>query len=145
MGEDFHNLMLDSLRTFSLNNQTFDYQHVTNHLGGVRWYVLCPKCGKQCLKLFLPSNFPDREQLYLCKRCHKLKNASLLLGATKRYKKVVRPLRKLEALKKQLMRKTLTPDKAQPMLNEYERIEAELSASPEYRLYRFQKEHGNEA
>ncbi len=140
--EEFLNTMMQSLRTFTINGQTFDYTYVRNHLGGVRWYVLCPKCTKQCLKLFLPSKYEDRDQLYLCKNCHNLKNVSLLLGATKRYKKVVKPLKQLESLKKQLMRRNLSPEKAQPMLDEYDRIETELAASPEYRLYKFQKEHG---
>jgi hypothetical protein len=141
-GKAFDELMYRSLCTFKLNGQEFDYMSSNNHLGGVRWYVKCPKCGRPALKLYLPSELKDREQQYLCKYCHKLKNASLLMGASKRYKKVVKPLKMLEKLRAQLLNKNMTPARAQPILEEYERIERELAASPEYRLWKFQKEHG---
>lgn len=138
----FEDLMYKSLRTFELNGQKFDYIHINCHLGGVRWYVKCPKCSKPSFKLYLPSNHKDREQRYFCKYCHRLKNASLLLGASKRYRKVVKPLKQLERIRAQLLKKTITPERAKPLLEEYKRIETELAASPEYRLWVFQKEHG---
>jgi hypothetical protein len=141
-GKDFDQLMCRSLKTFRINEQEFDYICTNNHLGGVRWYIKCPKCGRPALKLYLPQELKDREPKYLCKYCHKLKNASLLMGASKRYKKVVKPLKQLEKLRAQLLSKNITPEKAAPILAEYERIEKELAASPEYRLYKFQKEHG---
>jgi len=140
--EEISELVHESLKTFKLNDQQFDYASNPNYLGGVRWYVQCPKCGNPSLKLYLPSSHADREQIYLCKLCHKLKNASLLMGDSKRYKKVVRPLKQLERLRILLTKKTITPEKAQPFLDEYRRIEQELAASPEYRLWKFQKEHG---
>ncbi|MBD3261257.1 MAG: hypothetical protein GF334_06165 [Candidatus Altiarchaeales archaeon] len=140
--KEFEKLIYNSLRTFTLNGQEFDYEASPNHLGGVRWYVKCPKCGSPRLKLYLPSKYKDREQLYLCQACHKLKNHSLLLGTSKKYKKVIRPLIRLEKIRRILLRKSMTPEKAKPYLEEYERIEKDLAVSPEYRLWKFQREHG---
>jgi hypothetical protein len=136
-----HTMISRSLKKFILNNQIFEYKSKRNHLGGYRWYVICPKCKKSCLKLFLPNKNKNKEQLYLCKDCHELKNSSSLLGATNKYKKVVKPLKQLEAIKIKLLKRNMNPDKARELLLEYEQIERELSASPEYRLWRFQREH----
>lgn len=135
-------LVHQSLKRFTINDQTFEYISFANHLGGFRWYVLCPKCGKKCLKLYLPSKFPKREQKYLCKECHNLKNSSSLLGATKRYQKVVKPLKKLDTIKAKLLKRSITPEAAKELLAEYEQIERELRNSPEYRLWEFRKKHG---
>ena len=141
-GDKFRDLMYKSLKTFKLNGQIFDYDYSKNHFGGEKWYVKCPKCNAPCQKLFLPSKLKDREQQYLCKKCHKLKNVSLMLGNSRRYKKVVKPLKQLDKLRSRLTAINMTPEKAAPLLSEYEKIERELNSSPEYRLYRFQKEHG---
>jgi hypothetical protein len=141
-GESFIELMHKNLRPFTINDQQFEYACAPNHLGGYRWFVKCPKCGDSCLKLYLPTKYKNREQKYYCKHCHKLKNISLLLGNSKRYRLVVKPLKRLEKLRFLLLKKGMTPDKAQPMLDEYKKIEQELAACPEYRLWRFQKEHG---
>ena len=141
-GKSYSDLTLKSLKTFKLNDQEFEFKGMDNYLGGVRWFVLCPECHRNSQKLFLPSAHKDRKQLYLCKICHRLKNSSLLIGTSKRYKKVVKPLRHLEKIRAMLLKKNMTPEKAQPYLDEYKRIESELSSSPEYRLWRFQKEHG---
>ena len=134
-------MVFKSLKKFTLNNQIFEYSFRKNHLGGYRWYVLCPKCKATCLKLYLPNKFKDREQLYLCKDCHDLKNSSSLLGATNRYKKVVRPLKRLEAIKTALLKRNIQAGTAKDLLLEYEMIERELNASPEYRLWKFQRDH----
>jgi len=134
-------LMYKNLKGFSINNQTFEYDHQENYLGGARWFVKCPKCGKKCFKLYLPKEGTGRERLYLCKICHNLKNASSLMGASKKYQKVVKPLKKLEKLKKSLLKKGMTPDKAAPLLDAYDRIEKELANSSEYRLWKFQQKH----
>ena len=138
-----HEMMLKSLKKFTLNEQIFDYKSFKNNLGGFRWYVLCPQCGALCLKLYLPNKYKDKEQQYLCKDCHGLKNSSSLLGATNKYKKVVRPLKRLELIKVALMRKSMNSEKAKPLLEEYEKIERELLNSPEYRLWKFQREHNS--
>jgi hypothetical protein len=91
--------------------------------------------------MYLPTGYKEKEQLYLCKLCHKLKNSSLILGDSKKYVKVYRPLRQLEKIKKLLLKRGMTPEKAQPFLEKYHKIESELAVSPEYRLWKFQKEH----
>jgi len=142
--DEFARLMLKNLKAFKLNNQSFEYIKVGNYLGGVRWFVSCPKCNKRALKLFLPPKNSDREKRYLCKDCHSLKNTSALMGSTVKYKKVVRPLKQLERIRKVLLRKSMTPAKADPLLAAYERIEAELKDSPEHKLWKLQKEHDKE-
>jgi hypothetical protein len=137
--ETFFDLMSKSLKTFRLNGQVFEYIHQKNYLGGYRWYIECPICKTKSLKLYLPENFQDREQVYACKKCHKLKNTSALMGATSKYQKVVKPLKRLESLKKQLMKKSMKPEKAQVLIDEYERLERSLEASPEYRHWKFQQ------
>ena len=141
--EQLRDLMNQSLKKFIINEQTFEYISYPNNFGGYRWYVLCPKCCKNCLKLYFPSKFPEREQRYLCKECHNLKNSSSLLGATKRYKKVVKPLKKLDAIKSKLLKRGTNSETARELLLEYERIERELRNSPEYKLWEFRKKHGS--
>lgn len=137
--QTFFDLMNKSLNTFKLNEQTFVYEYQENYLGGFRWYIKCPKCGTKSLKLYLPENFEDRDPVYACKKCHMLKNTSALMGATNKYQKVVKPLKKLESLRKQLMRKSMKPEKAKALIDEYERIERSLENSPEYRHWKFQQ------
>lgn len=139
--EEFSNLMYRSLKNFKLNDQTFDYVPQKNHLGGVRWYVKCPRCGNKCLKLYLPNKHKDRDQLYLCKNCHGLKNSSSLLGATKKYQNVVKPLKKLEKIRKELHKKGIDPEKATMLIEEYDRIETKLKNNREYRILKFRQEH----
>jgi len=139
---EYNDLMYKNLRAFKINNQTFDFVSFENNLGGRRWFVKCPKCGRSSLKLYLPTQHEDREQRYLCKECHKLKNLSMLLGATKRYKKVIKPLKRLEKIRTLLLKRETTSEKSKQLLDEYEGLEKELSASNEYRLWKFQKEHG---
>lgn len=139
--EKVKDLVLQSLKKFTLNDQNFEFVCSSNYLGGYRWYVICPKCGKQCIKLYLPQNFPGRDQKYYCKECHELRNSSTLMGATKKYKKVTRPLKKLEALKQKILRKGLSASRSKTLLDEYERLERELKTSPEYRLWEFKNKH----
>lgn len=143
--EELRKLILKNLKKFSINGQTFEYTYRGNHMGGERWYVSCPKCGKPCINLYLPSHNESREQRYLCQNCHVLKNKSAIMGACTKYKKVVRPLKRLENIKHALMKKNITPERAEPLLDAYERIEKELERSPEYRLYKFQQEHKSES
>lgn len=139
---DLQEKMHQSLKKFSINDQTFEYLSFPNHLGGFRWYVLCPKCKNRSIKLYLPSKYPDRVQKYYCKNCHRLKNSSSLLGATKKYQKVVKPLKKLDVIKAKLLKRGTTPERAKELLAEYDRIERELRASPEYKLWEFRRKHG---
>lgn len=141
--EEFNDLVLKELKEFSINGQKFEYCHIKMPLGGYRWYVNCPKCSTPSLKLYLPNHNQDREQMYYCRFCHRLKNTSMLLGRSKKYEKVVKPLKHLERLRIQLMKRGITPEKARPILDEYDRIERELLGSPEYRLWKFQLEHAS--
>jgi hypothetical protein len=139
----FHDMMLKSFKKFTLNEQTFNYKSFKNNLGGFRWYVLCPQCNALCLKLYLPNKHKEKEQKYLCKDCHCLKNSSSLIGATIKYKKVLRPLKKLELIKIALLKKGMDSKKAKLLLEEYDRIERELVISPEYRLWKFQRDQSS--
>lgn len=130
-----------SLKLFKLNDQKFTYTTKPNSLGGVRWFIECPKCKAPCLKLYLPRT-PSREPLYLCASCHKLKPTSMLIGNTKKYKKVTKHLKRLEMLDKRLLKKRLTAKEAEKLLEEHEELEKILADSVEYRLYLFRKEHG---
>lgn len=141
--ETLDDLVFKSLGNFKLNDQEFEFERISNNFGGSRWYIKCPKCNAQAMKLYLPSKYKDREKRYLCKSCHKLKNLSVILGNTKRYKEVIKPLRKLEKIRSQLLKKGIKLEKAEELLNEYDKIEKELSSSPEYRLYKFQKQYGD--
>jgi hypothetical protein len=139
--DKFRDIMFTYLHAFTINNQKFEYSYSPNHLGGERWFVNCPKCGKKCVKLYLPKANSKREQRYLCKICHRLKNASSLMGASRKYKEVIKPLKKLEKIKKLLIKDGMTAEKAAPLLNSYEKIEKELANSPVYRLWKFQQRY----
>jgi hypothetical protein len=132
-----------SLKDFTINNQTFEYTSIPNGFGGARWYVICPKCGKRSSKLFLPKT-RDREPLYLCQICHKLKPSSLLLGNQKKYQEITKPLKKLERIKKKLLKKTLSTKVAGELLDEYTELERKLAGTPEYKLWKFKKEHSKD-
>jgi hypothetical protein len=139
--EQYNKRIYDSLKTLKINEQTFEYESEHIHLGGVRWYVLCPQCGKRCLKLYLPNKFPGKVQKFLCVACHGLKHASLLVGSTAKYKEVIKPLKRLEKLRGMLLKSNMTSEKALPYLEEYEKIEKNLSNSPAYKLWKFKLEH----
>jgi hypothetical protein len=140
-GEDFIELIHKSLDTFKINDQSFEFSPIMNGYG-IIWYALCPRCKRTSTKLYLPLKARDRENLYLCRSCHKLKHASLLLAKSKRYTKVIKPLKQLEKLRAQLLKRTNSNEKTRELLDQYEMLERELAASPEYRLWKFQKEHG---
>jgi len=143
-GEEYRKIVYKSLKDFTINDQIFDYISNPNYLGGVRWFVKCPDCSRPCLKLYLPNKHKNREQRYLCQHCHKLKNSSLLLGSTSKYKKILKPLKRLENIKKKLLKKNIHTIEAVPLLDEFQQIERELQNSPDYRLWKFQREHGGD-
>jgi hypothetical protein len=141
-------LMYEELQNFTLNNQAFEYTcSRTNY--GIRWYVKCPKCDEPYCKLFLPDKFKDREQLYLCRKCHNLVYLSVMSRNTKLYKTVIKPLRKLESLKNKIKRIeskniSMTPVRGKKYLalqEEFNRLQKELEESPDYRLWKFSKEY----
>lgn len=133
----------ENLKEFTLNEQTFEYTSVGKlSYGGARWYILCPKCKKPSNKLYLPK-LPDREQLYLCQKCHMLKPSSLLYEGNKKYQIFTKPLKQLEKIRKKLLKRGITMTEAKQLLEEHEQIEKQLSNTPEYRLWKFHQEHGN--
>jgi len=136
-----YNRHLDS---FSLNGQKFVFVGMPLPLkGGKKFFVLCPKCGKKKLKLYLPNRYEDREQRYLCSDCHGLVTIAVLKGKSIKYKTIVRPLKRMQRLKEMLLHDKMTPEKAEPLLREYEELESSLKNSPEYRLWKFNMEHGD--
>ena len=138
--EELCSFMLDELKKVTVNDQYFDYNPTDNHLGGIRWYFVCPKCGGNAGKLFLPP--PEdmkREKIYACRRCHKIRHISS--GQSVMYKTVVKPLRRLKEIEDKIKRGHLKKTKIIALLDEYEEIENKLKASPNYRLYSFKKSH----
>lgn len=132
----------EELQKFTVNDQFFECTSMKNHLGGHRWFFLCPKCKKQASKLFLPPKIhKNKEPLYLCKACHKLKNQSALMGQNNMYRRVTRPLKRMKEIEDKIGKGHLKQDKVQALLNEYENIEKQLKECPEYRLYTFKKKH----
>lgn len=131
------------LSNFSLNGQKFKFVHLAVHAGGYRWLVVCPKCGKNKYKLYLPKNYPDREQIYLCQNCHGLRTLSQMNGKSPKYRTIIRPLKRMRDIKEKLLNKKLSPEDAESLLEEYEKLEKSLKNSPGYRLWRFNVEHGN--
>lgn len=139
--EEIYNYVFKELQKFTVNDQFFEYEAIDNFLGGHRWFFRCPKCRKRASKLFLPPEGTGREQKYLCKSCHKLKNQSALSGQNNMYRKVTRPLRKMKEIEDRIAKGHLKPSKTQELLDQYEELEKELKGSPEYRLYSFKKKH----
>jgi hypothetical protein len=48
--------------------QVLDLEPTPANLGGVRWWWLCPNCGRRCGKLYLPP----RRHLFKCRVCYQL-------------------------------------------------------------------------
>lgn len=140
--EEVYNHTQEELNKFSVNDQVFNYDALKNHLGGHRWFFVCPKCGNRASKLFHP---PDgtvgREKKYLCKSCHRLKNQSALQGQNNMYRKVTKPLKRMKEIQNKISRGHLKSEKVQELLNEHDLLEKALKESPEYRLYSFKKRH----
>lgn len=141
-GDGYVSAFIQELNKFSLNGQTFEYISAPVGLGGLNFYVLCPKCKHKKKKLYLPNKYSDREQLYLCSICHRLKNYSNMNYKTKKYQKVIKPLKKLEAIKRHLLKGTLSSEKSAELIKKYEEIENSLKNSPEYRIWLFNAKHG---
>ncbi len=140
--EEVYEHSLQELRKFSVNDQMFNYEALKNHLGGHRWFFLCPKCGKRASKLFLPpESVGGRELQYLCKVCHKLKNQSALQGQNNMYRKVTKPLKRMREIQDKIKRGHLKGPKVVELLNEHDILEKGLKDSPEYRLFAFKKKH----
>jgi len=140
--EEIHQHTEEELRKFIANEQTFEYTAVPNRLGGHRWFFSCPKCKTRVGKLFLPPDGSGLEHTYQCKNCLGLKNQSAAMGQNKVYRKVIRPLKRMKEISDRIQRGHLTADKIQILLDEYDKLEAEVKSCPEYRLYAFKKKQG---
>jgi len=140
--EEVYTHSLEHLSKFTVNDQLFEYEALKNHLGGHRWFFLCPKCGNRASKLFLPpEGTGNREKRYLCKTCHKLKNQSALQGQNNMYRKVTKPLKRMKEIQDKINRGHLKSEKVQELLDEHDTLEQGLKDSPEYRLFMFKKKH----
>ena len=140
--QERYELTQGELDKFRANDQSFEYTAIQNKLGGHRWFFKCPKCENRVSKLFLPPEGNGYENRYLCKKCHKLKNQSVVMGQNKIYRYVTRPLKRLKEIERKLERGYLNGDKVKELLDEYDEIEKRLKSSTEYRLYAFKKRHG---
>ena len=133
-------LVNKSLELFKSKGQAFKFAQQLNRVGGFRWYFLCPVCGSRRSKLWYPEGIPGRSQIYACTECHKLKPMGILSPDSKKYKEIVKPLRRLESLKKKLLKMPLTDNpKAVKYIEEYDRIEEELETSAVYKLWKYQQ------
>jgi len=141
-GEEYHREIEKNLFLFELNGQKFEYVTMSMTFGGV-WFVICPKCRKIKRKLYLPNKYEDREQRYLCSSCHGLRTLSAMNGKSPKYRAIIRPLKRMHALKEAIMNKKMSTEKRAALLDEYEAIENTLKNSPAYRLWKFNVEHGD--
>jgi hypothetical protein len=133
----------EELKKFEIDGQSFEFVFIKNHLGGYRWFFICSKCKGKANKLFLPPKEAlAHEQKYFCKRCHHLRNESVMMANNKLYKSVIKPLKRLREIEKKLEVGHLKGEKVQELLDEYEVLEKQMRATPEYRLYVFKKKKG---
>lgn len=121
-----------NLKVFSLDDQSFTFYSVPNKLGGCRWLARCPKCGSNVLKLYKPEGGDH----YQCKDCHNLRSPSALYGPTRRYKEVIRPMRRMERIKEILSSSNLSEAKTKSLLDEYDKLEKSLQDSTFFRKSR---------
>lgn len=130
--EAMRKLIVGNLDKFTINTQKFEFTSIPNRLGGSRWMVMCPKCGKRVVKLYKPSE-EDKEPRYLCKDCHMLRPPSALYGPTRRYKEMIRPLRRMERIKEILTGNNLSEIKTRELLDEYDELDKTVKTSTFYR------------
>jgi len=140
--EELYKYTLTELNRFTTNGQTFEYQAQRNHLGGHRWFFVCPRCKKRVNMLIMPpSEVKSKEHLFLCKNCHSIKNQSVVMGQNPMYLKVTRPLKRMKEIEDKIAVGHLSMDKVKGLLDEYDTLEASMKDTDEYRLYMFKKRH----
>ncbi len=127
--EEIYKITLDRLNSITIEGQNFQFESVPNRLGGYRWFVKCPDCGKKVLKLYTTK---DKNQ-YLCKECQNLKSPSSLYGSTTRYKEVIKPMLKMEKIKEKLKTSKISERKTNDLLDEYDRLNNKWKSSTLYR------------
>ena len=143
--DNLQNLVGEQISSFKINNQEFKFSSSKNHLGGHRWYIHCPECGKKSLKLYKPEDEEGAEETkpYLCKECHNLKSPSSLHGPTRMYREVIRPLRRMKQIRERLDR-PISSKKAAALVEEYEKLEKQLRESDQYKIYKFKVRNGGQ-
>jgi hypothetical protein len=62
--------------------QPFPLSSTTPYYGGIRWWFVCPKCGRRVAKLHTPSV----TDCFLCRCCHALTYESAQSSGTKAWK-----------------------------------------------------------
>lgn len=138
--QEIFDLTSRELDKFNVNGQFFKYTSIPNRFGGFRWFFQCPKCSERASKLFLPPLASGLVQEYRCKKCHNLRNQSLVMSQDRMYRKVIKPLKKIKKIEERLNRGYIPEDKITELLNEYDKLKGTLRSTPEYRLYMFRKE-----
>ena len=88
----------EELDKFSVNGQKFKYTFIKNKLGGYRWFFSCPGCGTRVSKLFLPPEGIGYDTQYKCRNCHGIKSQSMVMGQSKTYTNVIRPLKRMKEI-----------------------------------------------
>jgi len=140
--EEVYRYTLEEFRKFKVNEQTFEFSAQRNYLGGYRWFFICQRCHKKANKVILPPDWAaGKEKIYLCKTCHGVKNQSVVMGQSSMYQKVTKPLKRMKEIEDKIAVGHLSMDKVQTLLDEYDKLEAELKNAPEYRVYVFKKKH----
>lgn len=141
--DEIFNYTQEELKKFQINDQVFEYMSLRNQLGGFRWFFICSNCKNKVNKLFLPPREAfTHEKKYYCKKCHHLKNESVLKANNKLYRTVLKPLKRLREIEKKLEIGHLKGDKVKELLDEYELLDKQMRTTPEYRLYLFKKKRG---
>lgn len=138
--DDLQAIVKSQILNFQINQQKFKFSSSENHLGGHRWYMHCPECGKKSLKLYKPEESEEKD-VYLCKECHNLKSPSSLHGPTKMYREVIRPLRRMKKIR-ELLDRPISSKKATSLVEEYEALEKHLKSSDQYKIYKFKVRNG---
>ena len=141
--EEIFKFTEEELNKFQVNGQKFSYTFMKAWLGGYRWFFTCEKCKERVQKLFLPPEvYKEYEHKYLCKTCHNLCNESVVKANKPIYRKVIRPLKRLQEIETMLEKGHLRENKIEELLNEYDQIEQEMKNTLEYRQYVFKKKRG---
>jgi hypothetical protein len=141
--EEFRSYLENEFNNFSINGQTFTFTSSGNVFGGIRWYFICEKCHRRVHKLFLPPEaYRNYVHRYRCRKCHDLRNLSVVKGHDKIYVNVIRPLKRLRQIESRLERGYLTSENTARLLNEYDTLEKKMKDCPEYRLYSFKRKRG---
>lgn len=133
--------MKSVMESVETSGQKFQFTYVSNHLGGARWFVTCPKCGAPCVKLYKPDIASGREPRFLCAKCHGMKSPSALLGPTAKYKDIIKPLKRMTKIRETLRTsKKISDEEARELMREHEELRAAMLDSAIYQRMKFQLE-----